>query len=321
MFKKILVALFILFSLNIIAFANTEKIINITYVTAPFNLPLIVMKEKGYLDEELEKHNAKANFLIITSGAKQTQAMATGSVDIASVLGSSSAILAKANGAPIEIIGAFSRGPKAYMIMSMDKNITNIKQLKGKKIAGPKGTVLNQLLVAALAKEDLTINDIEYINMDIPAATSALLSGKIDAATIAGAHSIEAQKSGAYSIYDGEGLINPTTVIAARKAWVDDNPDLVDAYFIAHLKAIEFIDKNKDEAVLIAAKEQKISLNEASNQMKIYNFDPKLKEKDIINMNEDQLFMIENNMLKQSNIIDIKNDLVSKKALTEFTTK
>lgn len=321
MFKKILVVLFILLSLKISAFANTEKIVNITYVTAPFNLPLIVMKEKGYLDEELKKHNAKANFLIITSGAKQTQAMATGSVDIASVLGSSSAILAKANGAPIEIIGAFSRGPKAYKIMSMDKNIINIKQLKGKKIAGPKGTVLNQLLVAALAKEDLTINDIEYINMDIPAATSALLSGKIDAATIAGSHSIEAQKSGAYSIYDGEGLINPTTVIAARKAWIDDNPDLVDAYFIAHLKAIEFIDKNKDEAVLIAAKEQKISLDEANDQMKIYNFDPELKEKDIINMNEEQLFMIKNNMLKQSNIIDIKNDLVSKKALTEFTEK
>ncbi|CQI88126.1 taurine transporter substrate binding subunit [Yersinia rohdei] len=293
------------------AFANDADTLNITYVTAPFNMPSIIMREKGFLDNEMAVYNKKVNNSVITSGAKQTQAMAAGKIDIASVLGSSSAILAKANGAPIEIIAAFSRGPKAYTLMTMDKNIKSISDLKGKKVAGPKGTVLNQLLVAALKSQGLTLNDIEYINMDIPAASAALLSGKVDAATLAGAHVIDAEKSGAVLLADGKGLISPTTVIAARSDWVKNNPELVKAYFSAHLKAIDFIKQHPDEALKITAKEQKISLDDAKKQFSLYDFNPVLTSVDIKNLNEDQDFMIENGMLQDTKRIDIAKDLIS----------
>ncbi len=274
-------------------------------------MPSIIMREKGFLDNEVAVYNKQVNNSVITSGAKQTQAMAAGKIDIASVLGSSSAILAKANGAPIEIIAAFSRGPKAYTVMTMDKKIKSISDLKGKKVAGPKGTVLNQLLVSALKSQGLTLNDIEYINMDIPAASAALLSGKVDAATLAGAHVIDAEKSGAVLLADGEGLINPTTVIAARSDWVKNNPELVKAYFSAHLKAIDFIKKYPDEALEITAKEQKLSLEDAKKQFLLYDFNPVLTSVDIKNLNEDQDFMIENGMLQGTKRIDIAKDLIS----------
>lgn len=291
--------------------AQEEKTLNITYVTAPFNMPSIVMREKGFLDEEMAPYHVKVNNAVITSGAQQTQAMAAGKIDIASVLGSSSAILARANGAPIEVIGAFSRGPKAYTIMTTDSNIKTAKDLKGKKVAGPKGTVLNQLLVAALASQGLTLNDIEYINMDIPAANAALLTGKVDAATLAGAHVINAEKKGANVLVDGAGLINPVTVIAARSEWVKNNPELVKAYFSAHLKALDFIKNHPEEALEITAKEQKISLDEAKKQFTLYDFGPKITEEDIKNLNLDQDFMLKNNMLPADKSIDIKKDLVS----------
>ncbi|WP_328592416.1 ABC transporter substrate-binding protein, partial [Yersinia rochesterensis] len=301
----------ITFIIQIPAFANDADTLNITYVTSPFNMPSIIMREKGFLDNEVAVYNKQVNNSVITSGAKQTQAMAAGKIDIASVLGSSSAILAKANGAPIEIIAAFSRGPKAYTVMTMDKKIKSISDLKGKKVAGPKGTVLNQLLVSALKSQGLTLNDIEYINMDIPAASAALLSGKVDAATLAGAHVIDAEKSGAVLLADGEGLINPTTVIAARSDWVKNNPELVKAYFSAHLKAIDFIKKYPDEALEITAKEQKLSLEDAKKQFLLYDFNPVLTSVDIKNLNEDQDFMIENGMLQGTKRIDIAKDLIS----------
>ncbi len=304
-----LFASLITFSLS--AFAQEEKTLNITYVISPFNMPSIVMHKKGFLDEAMAPYNVKVNNAVINSGAQQTQAMAAGKIDVASVLGSSSAILARANGAPVEIIGAFSRGPKAYTIMTTDSNIKTAKDLKGKKVAGPKGTVLNQLLAAALASEGLTLNDIEYINMDIPAANAALLTGKVDAATLAGAHVINAEKKGATLLVDGAGLINPVTVIAARSDWVENNPDLVKAYFNAHLKSLEFIKNNPEEALEITAKEQKISLDEAKKQFALYDFEPKITEEDIKNLNLDQDFMIKNNMLAQDKKIDIKKDLLS----------
>ncbi|AIN20397.1 bacterial extracellular solute-binding s, 3 family protein [Yersinia rochesterensis] len=305
------ILLVITFIIQIPAFANDADTLNITYVTSPFNMPSIIMREKGFLDNEVAVYNKQVNNSVITSGAKQTQAMAAGKIDIASVLGSSSAILAKANGAPIEIIAAFSRGPKAYTVMTMDKKIKSISDLKGKKVAGPKGTVLNQLLVSALKSQGLTLNDIEYINMDIPAASAALLSGKVDAATLAGAHVIDAEKSGAVLLADGEGLINPTTVIAARSDWVKNNPELVKAYFSAHLKAIDFIKKYPDEALEITAKEQKLSLEDAKKQFLLYDFNPVLTSVDIKNLNEDQDFMIENGMLQGTKRIDIAKDLIS----------
>ena len=52
-----------------------------------------------------------------------------------------------------------------------------MKDLKGKKVAGPRGTVLHQLLIAALIKEGMSVDDVEFLSMDQPAALSAMLSG------------------------------------------------------------------------------------------------------------------------------------------------
>lgn len=296
---------------------DKPTVLNITYVTAPFNLPSIIMREKGFLTDAMAPFNVVVENPEITSGAQQTQAMAAGKIDIASVLGSSSAILANANGAPIEIIGAFSRGPKAYTVMSNNPDIHSIQDLKGKKIAGPKGTVLNQLLVAALKSENLTLKDVEYINMDLPTARAALLSGKVDAATLAGATAIDAEKAGAKLLVDGDNLISPTTIIAARSEWVENNPELVKAYFSAHLKAVDFIKNNPEETLAIAAKEQKISLDDAKKQFPMYDFNPLLTAEDIKNLEIDQDFMIDNGMLQPEKRINIEKDLISKSAYKE----
>lgn len=291
--------------------AYAQQQLNITYVTSPFNVPSIVMQEKGFLTKKLAEMGVKVNSVEITSGAKQTQAMAAGKIDIASVLGSSSAILAKANGAPVEIIGIYSRGPKAYTIMVNDENINSIAALKGKKIAGPKGTVLNQLLAAALNSEKLALTDVDYLNMDLPSAKAALLSGKADAATLAGASALEAEKAGARILVDGETLISPTTVIAANSDWAKQHPELVQAYLSAHQQAVDFVKNHPQEALEIAAKEQKISLDDAQKQFPLYDFDTRFTRQDINNLNADQDFMIKANMLQPAKKIDIRNDLLT----------
>lgn len=304
-------ALTLLILITATSTAYAQQQLNITYVTSPFNVPSIVMQEKGFLTKKLAEMGVKVNSVEITSGAKQTQAMAAGKIDIASVLGSSSAILAKANGAPVEIIGIYSRGPKAYTIMVNDENINSIAALKGKKIAGPKGTVLNQLLAAALNSEQLALTDVDYLNMDLPSAKAALLSGKVAAATLAGASALEAEKAGARILVDGETLISPTTVIAANSDWAKQHPELVQAYLSAHQQAVDFVKNHPQEALEIAAKEQKISLDDAQKQFPLYDFDTRFTRQDINNLNADQDFMIKANMLQPAKKIDIRNDLLT----------
>lgn len=294
--------------------ADQPSSVRITYVASPFNVPSIVMREKGYLDEAFAAKGIKVESPEITSGAQQTQAVAAGEIDIASVLGGTSAILAKANGVDLTIIAAYARSPKAYFLMTRADGPAALADLKGKKIAGPKGTVLNQLLVAALASQGLSLKDVEYINMDLPTARAALLSGQVDVATLAGANAVAVEKAGGKPLTSGEGLIKPTTVIAARTAFLNEHPDLVRAYFDAHHKALAFMKENPEEALAIAAKEQKISVEDARAQMPLYDFMPVMTDDDIANLAADQDFMIGAEMLQKDKAIDIKADLVAPSA-------
>lgn len=296
--------------------ADKPDAVRITYVSAPFNVPSIVMREKGYLNEAFAAHGIQVESPEITSGAQQTQAIAAGEIDIASVLGGTSAILAKANGVDLKVIAAYARSPKAYALMTRADGPATLAELKGKKIAGPKGTVLNQLLAAALAAQGLTLDDVEYINMDLPTARAALLSGQVDVATLAGNNAVAVEQAGGKVLADGEGLIKPTTVIAARAKFLEGHPDLVAAYFQAHRKALDFMAQHPQEALEIAAKEQKISIEEAAKQMPLYDFSPAMTDDDIANLGADQAFMVETGMLPKDNAIDIKAALVAPSAFT-----
>ena len=62
---------------------------------------------------------------------------------------------------------------------------------------GPKGTILHQLLLTALDKNGMTANDVEFINGGIPQAASALDSGDVDVAMVAGPVALKAIQQGA----------------------------------------------------------------------------------------------------------------------------
>jgi sulfonate transport system substrate-binding protein len=292
--------------------ADKPAAVRVTYVAAPFNIPSIVMRKNGYLDQAFAPLGIKVENPEITSGAAQVQAIAAGAVDIASVLGGTSAILGRANGVDLKVIAAYSRSPKAFFIMTGPSGPNSIKELKGKNVAGPKGTTLNQLLAAALAANGLTLSDIGYLNMEIPAARAALLAGKVDAATLAGANALLVEAAGGKVLASGEGLIAPTTVIAVRKSFMDEHPELVTAYMEAHKKALAFMREHPEEALKIAAEDQKISIEDARKQWPWYDFTLAMTDADVKNLEADQRFMVEAGMLSKT--IAIRDDLIAPQA-------
>jgi sulfonate transport system substrate-binding protein len=287
--------------------------LRVTYVAAPFNVPLIVMRRRNLLEAALAPHGIAVEWPEITSGAKQVQAMAAGSVDVASVLGGASAILGRANGAPVRVVGAFHRAPRAYQILAMPRGPQRIEDLRGKRIAGPMGTILHQLLAAALAKHGMRLTDVNHVNMDIPAARAALIAGSIDAATLAGNNALVVEQAGGRIIADGEGLIAPTVVIGAADRFIEGRRPVLDTYLTAHRQALEFLRTQPDEALALAAAEQRLSLDDARRMLAWYDFSPTITDADIANLEADQRFMREAGMLTRS--IDIARDLIHPMAL------
>lgn len=104
----------------------------LTYVKFPLNTPAIIAYKKYVCRQIQRKKNITVNYAEINSGAQQTEAMAAGSVDFATVLGGSSAIFAAANGADIKVIGMFGRAPKAYMLQTKNLTVQSVKDLNKK---------------------------------------------------------------------------------------------------------------------------------------------------------------------------------------------
>lgn len=294
--KKLLVFMFILLIQS--GCTVSKKEINLTYVKSPLNAPAIISYKKNIIQDAFKKEGFTVKWHEINSGAQQTEAIAAGSIDIATVLGDTSAVLAYANGIDLKIIGMFGRAPKAYMLFSKNKNFTNLKQIKRKKIAGPKGTVLHQMLLAALQKVGLTIKDIEFISMGLPEGFSAMQSGNVDGALLGGSATLLAEKEGAYLIADGEGLIQGSTVIAASSQFIKQYPHLIDLYLNAHKVAIEYMMTNPKESIEIIANEIGLSQEETQAMLPWYNFNPQITQNDKDNMVAVQEFLIQAKLLE-----------------------
>ncbi len=141
--------------------------LTLTYVTSPLNVPTIIEKNKGIFARDLGEMGISVDYAEINSGADQTQALASGDVQILYGVGATSVILSAANGADIKVLNMYSRSPKAFALYSADESLTSPESLKGKTIAGPAGTNLHELLAAYLAKGGLSIEDVDYVNMGI----------------------------------------------------------------------------------------------------------------------------------------------------------
>ena len=278
--------------------------INITYVKAPLNVPSIVQKNQNLLENEFGDENIKVNLLEITSGPEQTQALAAGQLDFLNAVGGTSAILAAANGVDLKIISVYSRAPKAFMILTNSDQIINPTDLKGKKVGGPKGTVLHQLLITALNENNLDVNDIEYISMDIPSALAALTNGSIDAALLAGPAALNAIKGGAQIVTTGEGLVEGTIVVAVRGEFLEKYPDLVKRFNKVHKESLEFMENNMEDTYRITADETGLTIEDVKSMYEWYDFDPTIKPSDINELKIIQEFLKSNGML--DNAIDIE---------------
>lgn len=291
--------------------AEPVKELRVTYVKAPLNIPSIVDKFNETTVKAFEKDGTKVTFPVITSGAKQTEALAAGSLDIASCLGGTSAILAASNGADVKVVGIYSRAPKAFNIMVKDPSLKTAADLKGKRVVGPKGTILHQILAAALAKEKLTLNDVQFRSLGIPASVNALLSGEADAALVAGADVLRAQRAGARVLANGEGLVDATIVIGVSGKFLKEHPDVVRKYLALHQDNLRFLKEQQAKAYEFTAKETGLSVDDVKLMAPWYDFSTAITDKDIKDLEETQEFLLANGM--QKNKIDIKSMLAEVK--------
>lgn len=280
------------------AFAE-KGALNISYVKSPFNLQMIVMKEHKLLEKKLEPKGIKVQWHEIDSGAQQATAMASGDLDVGGVLNTTSVQMANAEGNPVIIIAGASRPTDVFAIVGQENGPKTFADLRGKTVAGPKGTVLHQLLVAGLTKEGMTIRDVKFVQMGIPQSFSALMSGKVDAALIAAGALVKAKQAGKPVIATATGLVTPILAMCASKKFIEEQPELLKDVVAVQDEAYDWIMAHHDEAVALGAKEQNISIADAEQLYAWSHYTKRLNENDIKSLDNDMTFLIENGMARQ----------------------
>lgn len=303
--KKLFLAAFLVLSVAVTgSFASDmpEKI-GITYVKAPLNIPSIVAKYNMAFEKAYE--GVDLSFPELTEGPKQTAALAAGEIGIASCLGSTSAILAASEGLDLRIIGIYSRAPKAFMIVVKDPAIKGVKDLRGKKVAGPKGTILHQLLASALDKEGMSVEDVEFVQMDLSSGANALATGSVDAALLAGPAAYKALTTGSRMLKNGEGLLDATIVIATTGKFAKNYPKAISKFMEAHKKTLDWIKKNPEKAAEMTQKETGLPMEGVRMMTPWYDFDSSIRKTDIEELIRTQSFMMENGLQRKK--IDINS--------------
>ncbi len=286
------------------AFAAKGEI-NIAYVKSPFNLQNIVMKQHQLLEKEFKKDGIKVNWFSINSGAQQAQAMAADALDVSAVMNTASLLMANGADNRVYVATGVARPTQVFAIVGKPGQQMKVEDLKGKKVAGPKGTVLHQVLVAALQSKGLKASDVELIQMDIPKAHAALLGGHVDAALLAAGNIIQANAANAKTIATAQGYVDPLLVMAVSEKFAKENPQLLERIVKVHRSTTKWIEQNQDKAIAMGAKEQGISIEDARKLAQWSHYFDVLTPKDLQSLANDQNFLFENDMMKKK--VDTKS--------------
>lgn len=299
MVKKIIFSVFTLLIGCSVWADPYPSVLNITYVKAPFNIQNMVMKDQKLLEKEFEKEGIQINWIPIKAGLNQVRGMAAKEIDMVAAMNTSTLLIANSVGNSIVIVGGVARPDATFGIVSEAGRVQSLSELKGKTIVGPKGTVLHHLLVLALKKSDLSINDINFVSMNLPSALTTLLAGKADAALVAANGLLVAKEQGFRVLTTAEGLLSTNLVLAAREDFADKYPDVVNRVAKVNNEALLWAQSHRQDAIRLGAREHKISEEQAELLYQWSGFYSNLEQKDIEAMQESQAFLIQEKMMRQ----------------------
>lgn len=270
----------------------------VTYVTSPLNVPSIVERQIGAFSDAFGD-GVEVTYSELTTGPEQTAALASGDIQFLFAVGATSVIMAAANGADIAIVDTYSRSPEAFMLVSGPDGPTTPAELAGRTIAGPKGTILHELLLAYLASGGLTADDVNLVDMKIPDAQAALAGGSVDVALLAGPAAATMLADGYRTVTDGTGLVGATIVVATSRTFADEHPDVVRTFVEAHRAVLAYMDENPDEVLEMTAAETGLPLEAVREMYPMYDFDWAVTDADLAAMEATQDFMLANQMIAE----------------------
>ena len=246
--------------------AQGEKPETIRLDYAYYNPSSLVLRRFGWLEEELKADEVGIEWVLSAGSNKANEFLRSEAIDFGSTAGSA-ALLARANGSPIQTVYVYSKPEWAALVVPKDSPITQVADLKGKKVAATKGTDPYFFLLQSLNEVGLSGSDVEVVNLQHADGKTALERGQVDA--WAGLDPFMAQteiEQGSKLLYRNIDF-NTYGFLNARTDFLDNYPDYVTRVLAQYERARQWILEHPDEAAQILADEAKLSLDVAKREL------------------------------------------------------
>lgn len=281
-----------------LAAAEPKKELRISCWKLPFNLSVMWERDRGGYAEAFP--DMKVTEIDLASGPKQMAAVAAGDLDVVQGIGDAAFLVAASGGIDARIIAVNSRSPKAFAVVTNNPDIRTVADLKGKKVAGLRGSVVHQVLASALAEHGMKESDLEFFPMPIPQAAAALLAKRADAALLAGSEIIRAQKAGGRVLADGEGRVRGLSLVVAGTKFLRGNPGFADRFRGMRRGTLAQIAADKKAAAALAAKETGVAESDAAYMMSLYDFNEAFTDDDMKSLYATMTYLLDQKITTKS---------------------
>ncbi|MBA2876338.1 aliphatic sulfonate ABC transporter substrate-binding protein [Thermaerobacillus caldiproteolyticus] len=236
--------------------ASEVKTVKLDY--AYYNPVSLVLKEKKWLEDELQKDGIEVEWVFSAGSNKALELLNSKSIDFGSTAGSA-ALLGKANGNPIKSIYVYSKPEWTALVVRAGSPIEKVKDLKGKKIAVTRGTDPYIFLLRALDTAGLSEKDVEIVQLQHPDGKTALEKGDVDAWAGLDPYIAQTEIEKHSKLFFRNADWNTYGFLNVREAFAKDHPEIVEKVLKAYEKARKWAIENPDEFVKIVAAESKQS--------------------------------------------------------------
>lgn len=212
---------------------------------------------EGYLDKYFAEKNIEVKTTVFDSGVEANQALASGSIDLAS-MGNTNAITAKARELNVELIWIHEvLGENEALAVKNDSEIKSINDLKGQRIAVPFASTSHYILLNVL-KEAGIEKDVQLLDMQTAEIVAAWERGDIKAA-YTWQPTLEKLLETGSTLTDSKKMAEKgyitANVIIGRKNFTQKYPNLVADFISALSEAGELYRNNPQKAAEITAAE------------------------------------------------------------------
>lgn len=203
-----------------------DKPAAITIDWATYNPVSMLLKDKGWLEEEFAKDGIAVNWVQSAGSNKALEFLNSGSIDFGSSAGAA-ALVSKINGNPIKSVYVYSKPEWTALVTLKDSGINSVADLKGKSVAVTRGTDPHIFLVRALQDVGLTEKDITPVLLQHADGATALIRGDVQAWAGLDPMMANVELNEGSRLFFRNPDANTYGILSTRQEFLDQHPDLV----------------------------------------------------------------------------------------------